>query len=133
MAIAGKVRKCVFGCRQVIAVVSLLAFAPVAQAQTATTFEISVRNNQVSGGSLSTPARGAPTLRLKQGDQIELRWTVDTAMDLHLHGCNVEARAAPGQATSLKFLARATGRFPVETHDPCGRHSTILYVEVHPR
>jgi hypothetical protein len=42
-------------------------------------------------------------------------------------------RAAPDTPQVMRFEARATGRFPVEIHGSSGRHTTLIYVEVHPR
>ena len=108
-----------------------LAFG--ARAQSPVIFNIAVLAGRVTGDSVAIPARGAATLRVKRGDQIELRWSVDAPTELHLHGYNIETRAKPGEVTVLTFLARATGRFPVETHDAQGRHRVLLYMEVHPR
>ena len=110
--------------------------APVdlwAQEVSARRFDLTVRNAQVSAAELARPARGAPTLRILQGDAVEISWSVDAAMDLHLHGYKLEVRAAPGIAAVMPFRAHATGRFPVEIHDERGRHRPILYIEVHPR
>lgn len=104
-----------------------------AAAQTPVVINLVVGSGRVTGDSVATPGRGAATLRVKRGDQIELRWSVDAPTELHLHGYNIETRAKPGETTILSFLARATGRFPVETHDAQGRHRVLLYVEVHPR
>jgi hypothetical protein len=104
-----------------------------ARGQSPVIFNIVVSAGRVTGDSIETPARGAATLRVKRGDQIELRWSVDAPAELHLHGYNIETRARPGSMTVLTFVARATGRFPVETHDAQGRHRVLLYVEVHPR
>ena len=63
---------------------------------------------------------------------VELRWSSDRSMALHLHGYDLETQAAPGRDGVMSFVARAAGRFPVETHDAQGRHRAVLYVEVHP-
>ena len=95
--------------------------------------EIVLREGRASGPDLPAPARGAPTLRLTRGERVELRWTSDRTMDLHLHGYGIELRATGDATTVMAFLARAAGRFAVETHDRAGRHLTVLYLEVHPR
>ena len=53
-------------------------------------------------------------------------------MALHLHGYDLETQAAPGLDGVMSFVARAAGRFPVETHDAQGRHRAVVYIEVHP-
>jgi hypothetical protein len=95
--------------------------------------DLIIRNAHVTGADIVRPAQGAPTLRFRSGDQIDINWTVDAVMDLHLHGYRLEVRAMPGVSALMAFRARATGRFPLETHDEQGRHRTILYIEVHPR
>ena len=79
-------------------------------------------------------------LRVKQGDLVKLRWTTDESMVLHPHGYDIEKKVKPGAATEFAFKAHATGRFPINVHDP-GEHahgqshdeSTLVYVEVYPR
>jgi FtsP/CotA-like multicopper oxidase with cupredoxin domain len=111
----------------------LAASGALAQSAPARRVALSISNDQVSGPGLEAPARGAPTLRVERGEQIELRWSADAPMELHLHGYKQEVRVAPGEPVLMAFSARATGRFPVETHDRGGRHRAILYIEVHPR
>jgi len=95
--------------------------------------EIELREGRVSGPDLRASAGGAPMLRVTRGERVELRWASDRTMDLHLHGYRIETRVEGGGTTVMAFLARAAGRFAVETHDPTGRHLTVLYLEVHPR
>ena len=95
--------------------------------------ELTVQNGQVSAAGIARPAKGAPTVRLLQGEQVDINWIVDATMELHLHGYRLEARAVPGVPAPMPFRARATGRFPVEIHDERVQHRTILYIEVHPR
>ena len=82
-------------------------------------------------------------IRVSKGDLVRLRWTVDEPMDIHLHGYDIEQKAAPGDETIMTFTTFATGRFPVEAHlsgegargaegdSPTG--IILLYLEVHPR
>lgn len=84
-------------------------------------------------------------LRATEGERVELRWTADEPLVLHLHGYDLETRVAPGKPAVTSFTARLTGRFPVAIHvDVPGRsspsaktsshhHVTLLHVEVHPR
>ena len=55
-------------------------------------------------------------LRVRQGDEVTLRWTSDRAFTLHLHGYDLEAQLGPQGPIELRFTARATGRFPLEIH-----------------
>ena len=84
-------------------------------------------------------------LRATEGERVELRWTSDESLVLHLHGYDIETRVAPGKPAVTSFTARLTGRFPVAIHvDAPGRsgssakssshhHVNLLHVEVHPR
>ena len=85
---------------------------------------------QLAGGRL---AAGDKTVRVVKGDTVELRWTSDRAVELHLHGYDLQVRATPDAPQVMRFEARATGRFSVEIHGSSGRHATLIYVEVHPR
>lgn len=78
-------------------------------------------------------ADGARSIRVHLGDTVELRWRADRASVIHLHGYDLEIRTEPGNVAVMRFEARATGRFPIETHAPSGRHVNLLYLEVHPR
>ena len=74
------------------------------------------------------------TLRVKKGDQVELRWTSDRPIALHLHGYNLETSVAPQAPASMSFTASITGRFPVTEHarGAAHHHRAVLYLEVHP-
>ena len=71
-------------------------------------------------------------VRVRQGDEVTLKWTTDRPFTLHVHGYDLEARLVPQSAIELRFTAKATGRFPLEVHGP-GVERTIGYLEVHPR
>lgn len=78
-------------------------------------------------------------IRAKQGDAVKLRWTSDRPIMLHLHGYDIEVKVEPGAVAEMAFLARATGRFPVEEHkpNPQGGHlhgeAALVRIEVRPR
>jgi translation initiation factor IF-1 len=79
-------------------------------------------------------------IRVKQGDVVTLRWTVDRPMRLHLHGYDIEWRVQPSTVGNVTFTARLIGRFPVHAHDTVTRAndhthegSPLVYVEVYPR
>jgi FtsP/CotA-like multicopper oxidase with cupredoxin domain len=89
-------------------------------------FELSIR-----GGELAEPTR---VMRVRQGDDVTLRWTTDRPLTVHLHGYDLEQKLAPGKPVSMRLTARATGRFPIEVHaHGPGGDRTIGYLEVHPR
>ena len=79
-------------------------------------------------------------IRVEQGDIVTLRWNVDRAAVLHLHGYDIEQRVEPGTPAEMVFTARATGRFPLHLHDAASTsnkrthdEALLLYVEVYPR
>ena len=71
-------------------------------------------------------------VRVRQGDEVTLKWTTDKPFTLHLHGYDLEVRLVPQAPIELRFTARATGRFPLEIHGP-GTERTVGHLEVHPR
>lgn len=115
-----------------LALPAALAAAAPAFAQ-ARDIAIEIADGKASGAALTVPARGAPVLRLTQGETATLRFASDRPMPLHLHGYGIETRAAPDKPAVIDFIARAAGRFALETHLANGRHATLLYIEVHPK
>jgi hypothetical protein len=55
-------------------------------------------------------------IRVKQGDIVNLRWSTDRRVIVHLHGYDIAKEVVPGAVTDMTFTARATGRFTVEPH-----------------
>lgn len=73
------------------------------------------------------------TVRVTKGDKVELRWSSDRPMALHLHGYDLEAKPVPGAPAIMAFTANLPGRFPVSEHRHDGGHAkAVLYLEVHP-
>ena len=81
------------------------------------------------------------TVRVRQGDAVDLHWTTDRLIRLHLHGYNIKIAVSPGAPALMAFKARAAGRFSVavlrEAEEPTSYHRhrhgrTVLYLEVHP-
>lgn len=92
------------------------------------TFELRIAQRRVP------PAQRV--LRATEGERVELRWSTDETLALHLHGYDIETRVAPGKLAVTAFEARLTGRFPVEIHAEGGarhQHRALLHVEIHPR
>ena len=88
-------------------------------------FELAIANGRVA------PAQG--TVRVRKGDKVELRWTSDRRMALHLHGYDIETTVTPEAPAVMSFQARIAGRFPVSEHAHGARHERpLLYLEVHP-
>jgi hypothetical protein len=106
----------------------LAAFLLVSRegAAEARAFDLAVRN-----GELPAELR---VVRVRQGDEVTLRWTTDKALAIHLHGYDIEERLSPVAPVVMRFTARASGRFPVEIHaHGRGGHRVLAHVEVHPR
>ena len=110
---------------------SAMGFAPAAaQGSPELVFDVRIERGRV--------APAMTLIRVTQGDAVRLRWTSDRPIILHLHGYDIESKVAPGSVTEMAFIARATGRFPVEEHNPHaqGGHAhgeALVRIEVHPR
>lgn len=88
---------------------SILAFVPLPNfAAEATAIELAVADGQVVGG--------AKVIRLKRDDAVSLTVRSDKADELHVHGYNLHADVVPGKPSTLKFIAKRTGRFSMELH-----------------
>lgn len=89
---------------------------------------------QISGRQVLVEGK---TLRLTQGETVELIWTSDEAGELHLHGYDIAFDVSPDGPAVVRLDAHATGRFPVTSHGFSGEqghgHTALLYIEVHPR
>ena len=77
------------------------------------------------------------TIKVTQGESVELQWTSDQPVRLHLHGYDIEVAVKPGEPAVTALRARMAGRFSVERlqDKPGGHHhgGRVLYLEVHPR
>jgi protein SCO1/2 len=91
-------------------------------------FDLKIERRKVVGG--------VKTVRVKQGEQVWLRWTTDEAVTVHLHGYDIEKILKPGETAVMSFKAHATGRVTIESHGFGGKkckHVILLYLEVLPR
>jgi FtsP/CotA-like multicopper oxidase with cupredoxin domain len=105
---------------------TLAAIALAAAAAPPKVLSFAVANGAVAG-------LDADTVAVRQGDDLELRWTSDRPMELHLHGYDIEKKVSPGAPAVMAFKASIPGRFPVEQHGQGpGRHKPVLYLEVRP-
>ncbi len=82
---------------------------------------------------------GPATVRVKVGDQVDLRWTTDEATTIHIHGYDLALALDPTTEGRMRFLANATGRFPISAHGfgaggdkTAHREVVLLYLEVLP-
>jgi hypothetical protein len=103
-----------------------LALAAIASTAAAATQSFSV---EIAGGR----AKGNDTLKVRQGDQVEVSFKSDRPVELHLHGYNLTTKVAPPASAKLTFKAGLAGRFPVHEHrEGPGNHRAVLFIEVHP-
>ena len=86
-------------------------------------FDLRIENGRIAGN--------VKTVEVRQDDAVELKWSADHRTIVHLHGYDIEVTVNPGQAQVMAFRARASGRFPIESHGD--RHTVLVYLEVHPR
>jgi hypothetical protein len=80
------------------------------------------------------------TIRVIQGAALELEFTADETVELHLHGYDQHLIVQPGSVAVMRLDANIAGRFAVEGHrfgsgagGGRSRHRVVLYLEVHPR
>lgn len=67
-------------------------------------------------------------LQVAVGETVRLEVASDTAEEVHVHGYDLSADVAPGQAASLAFTADIPGIFEVELEKS---HTPLLSLEVH--
>lgn len=80
------------------------------------------------------PAAKSEVLTVRQNDQVVIRLRSDKPVQIHLHGYDIEKEVVPNAVTSLRFVASATGRFPIEIHSKAPlKQPPLAYVEVQPR
>ncbi len=83
--------------------------------------------------NLDAPATGrVPVFAVEQGDDVAVRIESESAIDVHLHGYDIAGTASKTKPATIRFAARASGRFPIEVHRKDG-HRVVGYVEVRPR
>jgi hypothetical protein len=109
---------------------TLMGFARAQEAKRRVTRVIDVR---IKNGRVVTP-KGA--VRVSQNDVVELRWTSDERVRVHLHGYDRKLEVRPGEPAKMVIRARVAGRFPITSHGwgAKGRgHHALTYLEVYPR
>ena len=81
------------------------------------------------------------TIRATQGQTLDLTFTADEMVELHLHGYDRLVTVQPGSVAVMRLHANIPGRFAIEGHrfgsgtgsGRSGRPVTLLYLEVHPQ
>lgn len=76
--------------------------------------------------------RPATTIRIKQGDVIQIEWSSATSAEIHFHGYDIEGRVGPSAPLGMVFDANLAGRFGVEMHGH-GNQPPFAFIEVYPR
>jgi len=111
--------------RSRLRLLACLALAPLAAAAASSqSFTV-----EIAGGRV----KGEDTLKVHQGDEVQVRFTSDRPVELHLHGYDIDAKVAPPAAATMTFKAKLAGRFPVHEHrEGAGNHRAVLFIEVHP-
>ena len=108
--------------------IAWLALSGIAVAEEAKRFELVIAERAL--------ASGGPTIRVTQGERVELVWSSDEGVDLHLHGYDLELHVPAGEPAVLAFTAAVAGRFPLTSHGFAGggdhSHRPLLYVEIYP-
>ena len=112
----------------VVCLVAWLVLMGAATAEEAKRFELVIAER--------TLVSGGPTIRVTQGDQVELVWSSDEGVELHLHGYDLELQVSAGEPAVLAFTAAIAGRFPLTSHGFAGggdhSHRPLLYIEIYP-
>jgi hypothetical protein len=81
---------------------------PQATGDQAQLFELSIEQRRVEVTD--------DTIRVRQGQRVQLSWSTDEAASIHLHGYDIRASLEPGSPVVWEFEANAAGRFPIEAH-----------------
>lgn len=107
----------------------LAAPLPAAFAQEAEprVVEVRIENRQV--------VEPEAAIRATQGERLELHLTSDEAVELHIHGYDIELHAGPNEPAVMAIEAFAAGRFPITSHgwgDGGHGHQALTYLEVYP-
>jgi hypothetical protein len=116
----------------VIALAGLIVLSPAQTfAQEPARFSIAIQARKVD------PSQR--TIRVSQGQTVELAFTADEMAEVHLHGYDQLLTVQPGSPAVMRVQAKTAGRFAIEAHrfgsdsDRSRRHVVLLYLEVHPR
>jgi len=98
--------------------------ASAAAASAALSFSVELADGRVQGDD---------TLKVRRGDQVQVRIRSDRPLVLHLHGYDIDTKVVPTAPALMTFKADLAGRFPVHEHRAgAGNHRAVMYIEVHP-
>ena len=109
-----------------------LAYPSIADDSVANVVEVKIENRQVV-----VPETGS--IKINEDDVIEVHWTSDEPVELHIHGYDLHVQVQPGKTATSVIEAHASGRFPITSHG-WGHgghgghgHDALAYLEVYPR
>ena len=108
----------------ICATTGLLVWGAFARAGETRVFEITLHDGKIVDGET--------TIRVTEGDKVELHWSSDGEIELHLHGYDIEIEVEAGGTGVMTFEAFATGRFPMVAHGHGASHAPFAHLEVHP-
>lgn len=81
------------------------------------------------------PTGGTKSISVKKGDIVRLQVLTDEKIDrLHLHGYDIDEKAAKGRPANFRFRADMEGVFEIESHtaEDAGREEMIGRLVVEP-
>jgi hypothetical protein len=80
------------------------------------TFDVAVEEGGMSPAEIT----------VGEGDQVALRMTSESPVEVHVHGYDLEEEIEPGEPTTLSFEVNNTGRFDIEDHETDERIGTLI-------
>ncbi len=66
---------------------------------------------------ISDEAMEPSNVTATEGDQVVLRISTDSPLEVHVHGYDVDREVEPDAPARLSFAADLTGRFEIEEHE----------------
>jgi FtsP/CotA-like multicopper oxidase with cupredoxin domain len=99
---------------------------PTTTEEQTTTVEVQAARIRVQGGQ---PVGGVREIEVKKDDNVRLTVTADAPEHVHVHGYDLFADVAPGQAAGFRFRAANEGVFEIELEDS---HVQIAELRVEP-
>ena len=93
--------------------------------------EPEVTRIEIRGGEV---AGGAADITVTKGDVVRIVVSADAPDDIHLHGYDIEKKAAAGQPARFRFKADVEGIFEIESHvaEDAGKDPLIGKLTVEP-
>jgi hypothetical protein len=115
--------------RRLLLALAMCGALPAAAAAEQRHFDLDLKAGQLP--------KDQQTIKVKQGDAVELKWTSDQPIRMHLHGYDMMIAVKPGEPTVTAINARIPGRFSAEKlqEKAAGGHQhggKILFFEVYP-